>query len=899
VIGQTLKHYRVESLIGTGGMGEVYQAKDTKLGRAVAVKVLPETIARDPERISRFEREARLLAAMNHPNIAALYGMEEADGRHFLVMELVEGETLAERLRRGPIPVVETLKTAQQIVEALEAAHDKGIIHRDLKPANVKFTREGKVKVLDFGLAKAMETRSAGGSGTEAFSNSPTVSMAATNAGIILGTAAYMSPEQANGLAADTRSDLFSLGSVLYEMLSGRQPFQGKTLSEVLASVLVREPDWNSLPPNLHPRVYELLRRCLEKDPRRRWHAAGDVRVEIEKLLADPGGLEEPSGASSVSKPLWRRAIPVLGAAIVGAFLTAVAFVRLSPAPPQPLVARFSITLPRDQGLNDFNVPIALSADSTKLVYVTSSQLFLRNLAEAEARPVTGTMGAGTPVLFSPDGQWIFFWSFTDGELRKVAVTGGASIRLCKCPQPMGITWHDNHILWGEAGKGIMRLSEDGGEPETLVSIKTGELAHGPQVLDDGRAMLFTLSPQAMANEEAWDAAQIVVQPLPAGERKVLVRGGSDGRYLPTGHLLYALGRNILAVLLDPKTLEPRGSPAVVLEGVMRPASFVSGAAGLTLSDNGTLAYVPADISLSTRNVLAMADKTGKIETLPLPPGDYRIPRISPNGKQIAFEQHTDQNSSMWIYEPGSGRQPRKLTFDANSSFPVWSSDSQRVIFHSGNLTSGSIVQQRADGTGPTEKLTKPEPGLIQIPQATFGNLLAFTPFRNNTGGISILSLLSERKIESFVEIPGTVQVHAEFSSDGRWLAYMSTEGGAAEIFIKPFPRTEAKYQITTAGGITPLWSSTGKQLFYVNQGRLYVADIQTESTPSVVGTPSELPIRGAIFPAPGLRNYDVTKDGRFLIVTPAAPDSATQATAQIHFVLNWLEELKQRVPVQ
>jgi serine/threonine-protein kinase len=894
VIGETLKQYRIESLLGAGGMGEVYQAKDTKLGRSVALKVLPEAFARDPDRVSRFEREAKLLAALNHPNIAALYGMEEADNRHFLVMELVEGETLAERLQRGAMPVTETLRIALQIVEALEAAHEKGIIHRDLKPANVKLTREGKVKVLDFGLAKAMEPGNSPASGI--LSNSPTISMAATNAGIILGTAAYMSPEQANGLAADARSDLFSLGSVLYEMLTGRQPFQGKTLSEVLASVLVRDPDWSGFPPDLHPRIHELLRRCLEKDPKRRWHAAGDVRVEIEKLIADPTGVEAPPQSSAPLKPLWKRAIPVLTAAALSAILASVAVLSLRPSIPQPVVTRFSFALPQDQALNPFNVSVAVSPDGTKLVYATDDGLHLRQMAELEARLIPGTEGAGTPALFSPDGQWIGFWAFTDSTLKKVAITGGAPIPICKCAQPSGIRWEGDHLVWSDPGRGIVRVSENGGEPEVLVSIKPEDRAHGPQILDGGKAVLFTLAEGATGTPEQWDTAQIVVQPLPSGERKVILRGGSDARYLDSGHLLYAVGRNVSAIPFDLRKLETGGGPIVVLEGVMRPYSYVSGAANLSLSENGTLAYVPGDAAGFSRNALAFTDKSGKFEPLPLPPGPYQHPRLSPDGRQIAFQQIDGQRTDIWIYELQGGRAPRKLTFNGNSGIPVWSSDSRRVIFISGD----SVYWQPADGASPAEPLTKMESGLVYLPESVFEKVLAFTPLRGVSGGISLLSLEGDRKTESFIDVPNTVQLHAAFSPNGRWLAYMSTEvKSQPQIFVRPYPKTGGMYQITTEGGVTPLWSADGSQLFYVYLGRIYAVDIRTEPTFSA-GTPVDLPIRGAIFPVPGLRNYDITKDGRFLVVMPAGQDGANAAsTTQIHVVQNWLEELKQRVPVR
>src|SRR5215831_18489818 len=427
-IGQQLGSYEITGLLGKGGMGEVYRATDTKLKRDVAIKILPDEFARNADRVSRFQREAELLASLNHPNIAAIYDLEEADGLRYLILEMVDGETLAERLKRGPIAASEALKIAQQIADALEAAHERGVIHRDLKPANVKITPEDKLKILDFGLAKAMET----GPGNPGLSNSPTLSNLATNAGIILGTAAYMSPEQANGFTADRRSDIFSFGVVLYEMFTGRQPFQGRTVSEVMASVLVREPDWTAMPPNLNPRIYELIRRCLHKEAKARWQAVGDVRVEIESLLSNPVEIVPAAYEAVKPRPLWKRAIPVLVTALSVAAIASFAAWNLKPTPPAGVLARFLVTLPDDQLFtNTTRHLVAISPDSTKLVYVANNQLYLRKLSELEARPIAGAGGGVSSPLFSPDGQWLGFWS-NDGTLKKVAITGGTPITICK-----------------------------------------------------------------------------------------------------------------------------------------------------------------------------------------------------------------------------------------------------------------------------------------------------------------------------------------------------------------------------------------------------------------------------------------------------------------------------------
>src|SRR5438093_1927085 len=428
-VGTRFGAYEILSDLGVGGMGEVYRARDTKLGRSVAIKVLPDTFAADPERIARFEREAKMLAALNHPHIAALYGMEESAGRHFLVMELVEGETLAERLQRGAMPIEETLKIAHQIVEALEAAHEKGIVHRDLKPANVKITPDDKVKVLDFGLAKALEPER----GVSELTHSPTLSLMATEAGLILGTAAYMSPEQAKGFPADQRSDVFSFGVVLYEMLTGRQPFQGETAPDILASVLVRDPDLKSLPPHLNPRLHDLLRRCLEKTPKRRWQAIGDVRAEIETIAADPHGESAIAHAGAPPRPLWRRAIPIVATAIIASGLTGFGVWTARRSTPLP-VARFTLTLPEGQQFTNLGRQlIAISPDGTQIVYVANRRLYLRPISALEARPISGAEAEGGVLnpAFSPDGQFIVFWSADDQTVKKIAVTGGAAVTIC------------------------------------------------------------------------------------------------------------------------------------------------------------------------------------------------------------------------------------------------------------------------------------------------------------------------------------------------------------------------------------------------------------------------------------------------------------------------------------
>ena len=898
MIGKTLNHYAIESQLGVGGMGEVYLAKDTKLGRSVAVKVLPEIFARDDDRISRFEREAKLLASLNHPNIAALYGMEVADGKHFLVMELVAGDTLAGRLLRGPISVGEMLKIALQIADALEAAHEKGVIHRDLKPANVKITPEGKVKVLDFGLAKAMESSPADAN----LSNSPTLSMAATNAGVILGTAAYMSPEQANGFAADQRSDVFSFGCVLFEMLTGRQPFQGRTTSEVMAGVLVRDPDWNLLPGNLNPRIHELIRRSLEKEPKRRWQAVGDMRVEIERLISDPEGMIAVPQQAAKPRPLWQRSIPLLVTALVAGLIASYAAWNLKQTP-AAAITRFPLTLPAEQVFTRTGRPIlAISPDGTKVVYVANNQLFLRQMADMEARPIPGADGDVANPFFSPDGQSIGFWSSRDGAIKRIAISGGAAITICKAGIPLGASWDGGHIVFAESGKGIMRVSADGGEPEVLVA-SAADSIHGPQILDHGRAVLFTIT--TSQNATKWDQAQIVVQPLPSGTRKVLVRGGSDARYVPSGHIIYALAGNVLAIPFDLKNLEVKGGPVPVIEGVMRSSGGATGSAQLSLSENGTLVYAPGSSQPASQQTLALVDRSGKAQPLPLVPGTYEVPRVSPDGKRVAVGTNDGKDQIVWIYDLSGGTSLRRLTFGGKNSAPIWSSDGRYIIFNSDREGDSGLFRQAADGSGSAERLTKPDPGMAHFAEsiARSGKALAFFVLRSSFGGIWMLPLEGDRKAQPFAEVPNSIQVHASISPDGRWVAYMSTELGSSnpQVFVQPYPATGAKYQITTDGAVAPLWSPDGKQIYYWWGGRILAIDVRTQPGLSF-GKPSPLPIQLVSQPSPGLRDYDVTPDGKqFLIVTSGASTAAgqTAVSAQIDVVLNWFEELKQRAPVR
>ena len=912
MVGRKLAQYEIAGRLGAGGMGEVYQARDAKLGRNVAVKVLPDAFARDGERIARFEREAKLLASLNHPHIASLYGMEFFEEIHFLVMELVEGETLAERIAKGPIPADDALRIAQQIAEALEAAHEKGVVHRDLKPANVKLTPDDKVKVLDFGLAKAMS----GHQGMEnsptnaVLSNSPTLSVMATNAGVVLGTAAYMSPEQARGEEVDHRSDIFSFGCVLFEMLTGRQTFQGKTIADIMASVLARDPDLQSLSSNLNPRVHHLLRRAIEKDSKRRWQTVADMRAEIEKIQAD--GVMANQGATTARKPLWKRAIPLVAGSLVISAIAGFIGWNLRPAA-RANVIRFPFVLPADQQFtNAGRLVVALSPDGTQMVYVANNRLYLRNMSELESRPIPGTEIGAAGVLnpvFSPDGGSIAFWSQTDLAIKRIAVTGGAAVTLCAAISPSGMSWYKDSVLFGQPA-GIMKVSANGGKPEVLIAMKDA-VGDTPQMLPDGENLLFTFSARTGGVKTAkdWDQAQIVVQSLKTGARKTLIEGGSAARYISTGHIVYAFAGTLRAVPFDVKRLEVRGGAVPVIEGVLRAPSAQTGVAHFSISDNGTLVYVPGAVAPGDggTEVLAFADRAGKIEPLKLPAGSYAYPRLSPDGKQLTFNTTEGNGATVWVYDLSGGTSMRKLTLGGSNLFPMWSGDGERIVYQSDREGDRGLFWQRADGTGAAERLTKPETDTAHIPGSWPPKSKVFSFSANKPGDSHIWMFSIDSKQSTRLSMGTGTQGRSAISPDGHWVAYQSTELGQStpmgnnEVFVQPYPGAGVKYQITRTGANNPLWSPDGKELFYSGPAsKLMAVTIKTQ--PFAFSDPVELPMPRFIQIGPAShRNFDITPDGKRFIMVFAARQTQPEGrpSAELRVVLNWLEELKQRVPLK
>jgi serine/threonine protein kinase/Tol biopolymer transport system component len=877
LIGRQLGNYQVMSLLGVGGMGEVYQAHDTKLGRDVAIKILPPAFVHDAERLARFQREAKLLAALNHPNIATIHGLEESGGVNYLVMELVAGQTLAERIRKGALPLEEALNVAKQIAEALEAAHEKGVIHRDLKPANVKVTPEGRVKVLDFGLAKAFS-----GDGGQDLSQGITLS----EEGKILGTPAYMSPEQARGVKVDKRTDIWAFGCLLYELLTGQPVFGGETLSDTLAGVLKQEPNWQALSAETPAKVRDLLRHCLQKDKTLRMRDAGDAQIEIQEALAAPA-TAEPSVAPTARgfRSLGRHGLIIgLGVLVLCAAVTGLAVWNLKPAPsppPRP-ASRFSIDLPPGAQLmiqGGFGV---ISPDGNRIVYVATQggtqRLYLRDMDSQEARPVPGTEVANIP-FFSPDGQWLGF--FAGGKLKKVSVNGGSAITLCDAANAAGASWSRQGTIVFGTGGGLMQVSDAGGTPQAMTHLEKGESAHlWPEFLPDGKAVLFM----------AAFPIRVAVYSLETGKRRDLIQGqgATAPHYLPSGYLVYAqAGGSLMAAPFDAQRLRVTGAAVPVAQGVlMNPGT---GLAQYSISDTGSLVYVSASGGVA-QGRLVWVDRKGVEQPLPAPPRIYWFPRLSPDGQRVAV---TIDGRQIWLCDLRRDTLTRWTFTGADNRTGIWTPDGKRIAFLSNKDGPQNIYWQRADGSGGLERLTTSQ--YLQAPSSWSpdGQALAFLQVSSAPTGFDIWVLqMGDHKAQPFVQTPFT-ETAPVFSPDGHWLAYVSDESGRSEIYVQPYPGPGGKYQISTEGGTEPVWNPKGRELFYRQGDKMMAVEITTQ--PSFSISKPRMLFEGPYLPTPqSFSNYDVSADGqRFLVLKPAGQ---AQASTQINIVLNWTEELKHLV---
>jgi Tol biopolymer transport system component len=898
--GSRLGPYEILSSIGAGGMGEVYQAHDTKLGRDVAIKVLPEAFAHDPERLSRFQREAKMLAALNHPNIATIHGMEQSGGTSYLVMELVSGETLAERVKReGPVPVEEALTIAKQIAEALEAAHEKGIIHRDLKPANVKVTPEGKVKVLDFGLAKAF----ADDSTTEDMSNSPTLSRAATMQGVILGTAAYMSPEQARGKAVDKRTDIWAFGAVLYELLTGKPAFHGEDVGDILASVVKTEPAFDALPANISPSIRVLLQRCLRKDRRQRTPDAATIRIEIEDTIAAP----KDSGGTQVAPATrgWRERVAwavVAGVLALTTIAFAIGFVLRAPKPPRPM--RLSADIGADASLyTTYGASAILSPDGTQLAFVAAGsdhkgRIYVRSLDALQAAALSGTENARDP-FFSPDGQWIGF--FADNKLKKISVQGGSAVTLCEATDDRGGSWGDDDtiVFTKDVTSPLSKVSSAGGTPQplTMLDKQTGETTQRwPQVLPGSKAVLFT-----SATGGNFEDAEIVAYSMASRQRKTVQRGGFYARYLPTGQVVYMHEGTLFAVPFDLKRLEVTGQPAPILEGVVNDPTYAG--AQFSVSETGNLVYVAGSGGGQKVSIYWM-DREGKFTPLCETPGNYNNLALSPDGERLALDIVDGGRRDIWVYEWERDALTR-LTFAGESnSYPIWTPDGQRIVYSS--QEKGGPVNLwwiRADGAGDAQRLTESKSSQYARSMRADGKVLAFNQ-QNPTYDIMTLPIEGNEKSgwkpgepKPFLSSLFNEQSPA-FSPDGRWLAYHSSESGSFEVYVRPFPGPGGKWLISTGGGVTPKWSHNGKELFYrtLDNSKIMVVTY-TSSGDSFradkpqLWSPGQFTNRGPTY------NFDLHPDGKRFAVLKVPGTALAPAVNKASFIFNFFDELRNKLP--
>jgi len=863
--GRRLGIYHLYERIGAGGMGEVYRARDTRLGRDVAIKILPHAFTTDSDRLARFEREARVLAAVTHPNIATIHGVEDGGGVRALVMELVDGETLAERIRRGPMPIAECVAVARQIVEALDAAHDKGIVHRDLKPANVKITTAGAVKVLDFGLATAALLRGA------LASAAPTVT--ATGPGAISGTAPYMSPEQARGQPVDKRTDIWAFGCVLYEMLSGRAAFARETVTDTLAAVVSDAPDWTALPEGIPRPMFRLIRRCLARDPRQRLRDIGDAWLELEEPLAEPVGAAPPVGRRS-------RVIAAVGVLAVGVLLGALAtWVRMPSATVPSTAVRFVLTLPSGTQLGGLDFPsVALAPDGSRLTYVAArggqTQLFVREMDALEPTLLAGTTNAVAP-FFSPDGRWIAF--FADGQLKKVAASGGAVITLCDAPVGLGGSWgpDDTIIFAPTTGSAIWRVSAGGGQPQrlTTLDVSRGEFSHRwPQWLPDGDTVLYTVGIVG-----SWNDAEIVAQSLETGERSLVLQGGTNPQYL-SGHLLYAHDSRIMAAPFETRERALRGPAVTVLDDVVQSAD---GAAQFAVSHGGHAVFV-AGGSEAGRRRLVSVDWDGATTPFAAPLGLYGSPRVSPDGRRLLLTVE-GAIPDVWTYDIAMGSLTQ-VTFEAGASAPTWTPDGQRVLFSSTRNVPPNLFSSAIAEPGSAARLAASDNAQMAGSWSPDGNTLAYVERRPITGRDILLRVRGSGEPRAFAASPADESA-PRFSPDGTWLAYVSNERGRNDVYVRPVAVGGRAHQISVDGGSEPVWAPHGAELFYREGDRLTAVSMTMAAGDIRVGQPRVL------FDAPFARgtmdspNYDVTRDGQFVMLQGQPRDAAPTA---LHVVLDW-----------
>jgi serine/threonine-protein kinase len=883
--GRRLGPYEILTAIGAGGMGEVYKARDTRLDRIVAIKVLPTHLADRSELRERFDREAKTIASLNHPHICTLFDTGHQDDVDFLVMEYIEGETLAQRLQKGSLPIQQVLQYAIEISDALDKAHRKGVTHRDLKPGNIMLTTSGS-KLLDFGLAKLRQDAAPAIPHSQL--TTATAKDAVTQEGTILGTLQYMAPEQLEAKGADARTDIFAFGAVVYEMATGKKAFEGKSQASLIAAILEREPaPITSLQPMTPPALDRVVKRCLAKEPDDRWQTARDLETEL-KWIAESETQAAVSHAAVGPARKNRRTLLWVAAGLAACAIVGFAVWNLRPAPsplPRP-VTRFTIALPAGQRLAALDEPaIALSPDGTRLAYIAAQgkglpQLYIRAMDSPEAKLIPGTQGAVNP-FFSPDGQWVGF--FAGNKLKKVSVSGGAAVTLGDALAAQGASWSSQGIIafGSERAAVLQQVKDAGGTPQALTHLEKGETDHDwPEFLPGDKTVLFAASGDDRAN------GQVAIQSLATGARRNLIQGATHPHYAPSGQLVYAHGGSLMAVPFDLQGLAVTGSAVPVVEGVLQ--STTSGAAQYSVSATGSLVYVAGAVQATVQSTLVWVSRNGTEQPLPAPLREYRNPRLSPDGRRLAV----GIEDQVWLYDL-SRETLSRFTFEGEENVnPIWAPDGKRIAFLSSKEGTANTFWQLADGSGGVERLTTGEYRQNPTSWSPDGQLLAFVEnYPNNRFEIWVLRM-ADRKSQPFVQTHFN-DAAPRFSPDGHWLAYDSDESGMYEVYVQPYPGPGGKWQISTEGGTEPVWNPNGRELFYRSGDKMMAVDIATQ--PGFAAGKPRMLFEGQYEGAGPVANYDISPDGqRFLMIKTNEQESAP---TQINVALNWFEELKKKVP--
>src|SRR5688572_20412685 len=901
--GVRLGPYEILNAIGVGGMGEVYRARDTKLDRYVAIKVLPDAFASDHERVARFEREAKTLASLNHPNIAAIHGVEEAESVKALVLEFIEGPTLADRLARGPMPIDAALAIAKQIADALEAAHEQGIVHRDLKPANIKLRPDDTVKLLDFGLAKPVAAESSSVSRVN-LTNSPTISSPITISGIVtlLGTAAYMAPEQARGRPVDKRADIWAFGCVVYEMLTGRPPFAGNDMSEVLAGVIKSDPAWEQLPSELPPVLRKVLQRCLHKDPKQRLRDIGDARLALDGAFET--AVPMPAALRARQPKMWQRPLAAVAvAALLVAATGVTAWNLASRDSSAPAVRRMVLNVAAPAVYDGLG--LAISPDGAHVVFAAGvaggPQLFLRSLDQLHARPLAGTEDGRQP-FFSPDGQSIAFFNdhgagASRTQLQKISLRGGSPQTLADAPYPRGGSWNeDGTIIFASGATAaltqLMRTSANGGAAAPVS--ESSPVARGwPQLLPGGKRVLFTAY---------GSTPHLEVLSLDTGESRVIIENGHSGRYLPTGHILYVSNAALTAVPFDIDRLDATGPAATIIDGVrtLLPAGITSVAAAA----DGTLIYQPglADVQERANGTLVVVNRDGRASPVGASRGSEVWPRLSPDESQVGVfsadrSSGNTVNTDVWVYDLHRGTRDRITTDPAEDSYFAWSRDGSRFVFLSARTGTGDLYSQSVDGSTLAELLVTDDTRKIPTSWSRDGKVLAF--HKESAQNLrDVWTLAIGGTPQPFLATPAD-EMAATFSPNGRLLAYVSDESGERQVYVQPYPGPGRRIPVSIKGGEGPVWRLDGSELFYFRarnrtSGELMAVAVKTAPTVTV-GEPTVVFEGPYLAQVNGNANYDVFRDGKRFVMIQA--DRSTSAEPPFVVVLNWFEELKRLVP--